>query len=293
MLVCRLAQLERPPRRLQIVQSVSRLDQGQCSTGCRTRLTRVPAGEDDGLDESDGQKDCRRACEAPVQRRLEKVLIRSPPDWSHLRCQAALSEGKGETDVVGGWQRKAWLRPKMEEAAPRQPSLVNKSSAKKQAARFAGVHPCKHSHRGAEVCTASTVAKTLTHTHHPHHTHHTQHPHHPHQPHHSTTYTTHFFLFFLLFFPLFSSFYIFHYYLIYYLFIYLLFISFFFYFFKRNFFFNFFFICFIFIKKGNGLLKGVVEVGVTVSKKSKMRVCNSCCCGPCTYRWLGPTDSTV
>lgn len=176
--------------------------------------------------------------------------------------------------MVGGWQRKAWLRPKMEEAAPRQPSLVNKSSAKKQAVRFAGVHPCKHSHRGAEACTASTGAKTLSHTHHPHHPHHPHHSHHSHHLHH----TLFSFFFFLLL--------VFSYYYIFYYFLFIIYV------FYLLFFFNFFFkkiyiflIYFIYIKKGNGLLKGVVEAGVRVSGNFKMRVCNNCCCGPCTGGW--------
>lgn len=74
------------PEDCRVINSVSSLAQGKCNTECEIRLTRVPAGEDDSLDEGDGQQDGGGACEAPVQRRLEKVLIRSPPDWSHLCC---------------------------------------------------------------------------------------------------------------------------------------------------------------------------------------------------------------
>lgn len=115
MLGCRLARLGRPPRMLDRPQCISRLTPSKRTTGCQARLTGVPAGEDDGLDEGNGQQDGRGACEAPVQRRLEKVLIRSPPDWSHLRCQAALS-GRGGTKCLVVVDTEGVVEAKDEEA---------------------------------------------------------------------------------------------------------------------------------------------------------------------------------
>lgn len=74
-----------------------------------TKLTRIPAGEDDSLDEGNGQEDGRGAREASMQRRLKEVLIRSPPDWSHRRCRAALMGG-------GGLEERRLVVVKMEEA---------------------------------------------------------------------------------------------------------------------------------------------------------------------------------
>src|SRR4051812_5511441 len=46
-----------------------------------------------------------------MQRRLEKVLIRSPPDWSHVRCRAA-SNVQGAVVRKGKQRRRS--RSKME-----------------------------------------------------------------------------------------------------------------------------------------------------------------------------------